>query len=81
MATSFTYRLTTSPENLLTRAKAAAKEAGARFEGTTLSGWFSGQGVSGEYQIDDQKIRITVHSKPWYAPWSAVEARVKEFFS
>lgn len=81
MAKSFTYRLTTSSENLLTRAKAAAQAAGAQFNGTTQSGQFSGQGVSGEYQIDGQQVRITVHSKPWYAPWSAVEARVKEFFS
>jgi len=81
MAMSFTFRLITSPENLLARARAAAQEAGAQFEGTTQSGQFSGQGVSGEYQIDGQEVRITVHSKPWYASWSAVEARVKEFFS
>jgi hypothetical protein len=65
---------------LLVRARSAASEQGATFEGTQSRGTFSGQGLSGHYVVVNEIITITILEKPWWAPWSAVESQLRSFF-
>ena len=82
MAKTKTFRVQTQkdPDTLVKEARQVAKENDATFEGDTSSGSFSGKGVEGNYQIEDQTVEITITDKPTLAPWSKVESKVKEFF-
>jgi hypothetical protein len=70
-----------SPSDLIAIAKAAAVESGADFTGDERTGTFSGSGVVANYEIRRDDVLITLTSKPLIAPWSFVEARIREFFA
>ena len=80
MAHSFQVKLTDSPEALVEKAKKVAAENNATFTGDAQAGHFSASGVEGRYTINGDIIAVTLTTKPFYAPWSVVEARVREFF-
>jgi hypothetical protein len=80
MARSFQLKLTDSPEALVEKAKKVAAENNATFAGDAQAGSFSGSGVEGSYAINGDIIAVTIATKPFYAPWSVVESRVREFF-
>jgi hypothetical protein len=67
-------------DTLVSEARQVAKENDATFEGGSSSGSFSGKGVEGNYEIEGQTVQVTITDKPTLAPWSKVEAKVKEFF-
>lgn len=81
MAKSFTVALGGSPAVLVQKAQAVAREAGASFQGDEASGRFRGSGVVGQYRIEGGQMTITITSKPFYAPWSLVESKVRSFFA
>ena len=81
MPKSFTYDLKSDPAEALERAKQAAAESGAVFQGDSTRGTFAGSGVSGVYAMDGQRVVITVVDKPWYAPWSVIQTELSKFFS
>jgi hypothetical protein len=70
-----------SPSDLVAEAKEAAEESGADFSGDEHTGTFGGNGVVGNYEIRRDDVLITLTSKPLIAPWSFVEARIREFFA
>jgi hypothetical protein len=80
MARLFQVKLTDSPEALVERAKKVAAESNATFTGDAQTGRFSGGGVEGSYAIKGDIIAVSIATKPFYAPWSVVESRVREFF-
>jgi len=81
MAKSFTFPLTVSPDSLLAKAKAVAQEGGVSFVGDTTGGRFEGKGVQGEYRVEGTHVTVTILSKPFLAPWSVIEAKVRAFFA
>jgi hypothetical protein len=82
MAKTKTFRVETQKDadTLVSEARQVAKENDATFEGDTSSGSFSGNGVEGNYEIEGQTVEVTITDKPTLAPWSKVEAKVREFF-
>ena len=63
------------------RAKAAVEQAGGKIDGNPNAGTVSGKGVKASYMFGASTIRIVIQEKPWYAPVSMVEKRVREFFA
>lgn len=80
MTKSFEVALTTDPYRVIGKAKKAAEQHGATFTGDTHSGKFSGNGLEGEYQVEDKTVVITITQKPALIPWSSVETQIKSFF-
>jgi len=80
MSRTFTLNFTADPENLLQQAKELAARVGILFDGDNHHGTFSGQGVAGEYHIDNRKMMLTISEKPLIIPWSLIETKLKEFF-
>jgi hypothetical protein len=81
MSHTFTVPLTgRSPSDLVAKVKEAAEDAGAHFAGDEHSGTFSGNGVVAKYEMLSNEVLITLTEKPFIAPWSFVEARIREFF-
>ena len=80
MANTFTIDITEDPATLVERAKTVASENNVVFRGDTKSGSFSGRGVEGEYEIEDDTVTVTITDKPFFASWSQVESKVKAFF-
>ena len=81
MARLFQVKLTDSPEALVAKARKVAAESNATFTGDVQTGKFSGSGVEGSYKITGDIVAVTISTKPFYAPWSVVEAQVREFFT
>ncbi len=81
MSKSFRMPLKEEPAALVERARKLAEDAGADFSGDATSGQFAAKGVEGEYAVEGDSITVTVTRKPMVAPWSMVEAKVKQFFS
>jgi len=53
---------------------------GGLFEGTESGGNFSGSGVSGIYAVSAQTLIITITKKPFIAPMSLVESKIRSYF-
>ena len=70
----------TTPQSIVDKAKATVAKSGAEFAGNTSSGSFSGNGVSGVYEIRTDKIVVTITKKPIFIPWTFVEAKIRDFF-
>lgn len=59
----------------------AAMVNGGTFEGDIASGKFSGSGVEGYYLVKPgAQIEITITKKPFIAPMSLVESRIRSYF-
>lgn len=69
-----------SPSELVAKARKAAVESGAVFSGDERAGTFTGNGVVANYELRPHEVLITLTDKPLIAPWSFVEARIREFF-
>ena len=57
--------------------------SGGKFSGDTVSGAFANakKDVIGKYLVGDEAIKITITRKPFIYPNSAVEGRIREYFS
>ena len=83
MAKSFTFATALSSVTLISKAKAAARAAGAEFVGDETSGRFAGKGVAGHYVIRQDEtavVSVTIIDKPFRAPWGIVESKVRVSF-
>lgn len=80
MAKTFRVKITTNPDDIIEKAARIASQKGAVFKGNASSGRFEGHGVSGEYEVEGDTMRVTINQKPFIAPWSLVESKVKSFF-
>lgn len=80
MAREFTVPLTTTPALLIAKARRLAVENDVAFDGDEQRGTFAGSGVEGHYTVAGDSVGIVLTRKPFYASWSMVEDRVREFF-
>ena len=81
LAKSFIIAFSGSPQGRIHHAQAEAHKAGALFQGDETAGSFQGNGVAGEYHIEGGTVTITITSKPFYAPWSLIESKLRDFFA
>ena len=81
LAKSFIIAFSGSPQGRVHHAQAEAHKAGALFQGDETSGRFQGNGIAGEYRIEGGMVTVTITSKPFYAPWSLIESRLRSFFA
>lgn len=62
--------------------KSAIVAKGGKFEGDISSGKFSGSGVEGYYSVlPGDQFEITITKKPFIAPMSLVESKIRSYFS
>ena len=80
MSKTFTIEAKEPIETLLERAKATAARHSATLSGDTKKGTFAGSGVKGTYETEGSTIHITITDKPFVAPMSMVESKIREFF-
>ena len=78
MPHSFDIELKQSAKVLIGKLKDVAQKSGWSFQGDTNSGSFSGDGVVGEYVCEGENLHITLLDKPFIAPWSLVENRLRD---
>ncbi len=81
MSNKFTVKLTCPAPEALDKARCAISESGGILTGDTSNGSFSGSGVMGSYHISGDEATITITKKPFIAPMSLIESKVREFFS
>ncbi len=75
---SFSVTFPGDAQKLLQIAHDMARRFGAKLEGDTSGGTFSGHGVEGTYQIEGQTVTFNVARKPVFVPWSLIESTVRE---
>ena len=80
MSKTFTIEAHEPIETLLERARSTAEKHNATFTGDTTKGDFAGSGVKGTYETNGSTIHITITDKPFMAPMSMVESKIREFF-
>jgi len=71
------------PRNLqaaLAHAKAEALKHQISFEGTESQGYGSGHGFAAKYIVYPDYIELTVVDKPFWAPASKVEEKIKKYY-
>jgi len=78
---TFTTTFSGSASDLINKAKNAAANAGAYFNGDEHGGDFSGKGVNGYYRVNGNIVEITITDKPFFAPWAMVESTIRSFFN
>jgi hypothetical protein len=81
MSWTFAMTIRGNAESLVKKAQAAARGAGASFCGDENTGAFAGSGVRGRYARSGSALAITIEDKPWLAPRSLVESKIREFFA
>ena len=80
MSEGFSFQLTQAPEQAIERAKAAAVKDGASFEGDSAGGTFSAMGVVGSYRITGDVVDVDISERPFFAPLSIIESKIKSLF-
>jgi hypothetical protein len=78
---TFVTTFSGNASELISKAKNAAANAGAYFNGDEHGGSFSGKGVEGYYKVNGNNVEITITAKPFLAPWSIVESTIRGFFN
>ena len=81
MSKSFEIQLREKGEELVTRAQKTAQQEGLHFEGDTESGNIAGMGFEGTYVVEERKILVTIHKKPYLIPWFLVESTIRDFLT
>lgn len=81
MSKSFEFQLKRNPDELIVKAREAARSNGIHFEGDGQTGRFAGLGIEGSYLVLEKTLSIQVAKKPLIMPWSMIEAKLKDFFT
>lgn len=82
MAHSFSIDITGKDlKQLLSNLKQQVTSNGGLFEGCETTGNFSGGGVSGIYAVSGCTLVITITKKPFIAPMSLVESKIRSYFA
>lgn len=68
-------------EEILTRAREAARGAGITITGDDAAGRFKGT-AEGSYAVDveNRTVRVEVTNKPSFVPWGMVEGALRKVF-
>ena len=80
MSESFSFRIHETPEAAVDKARIAAEKEEALFEGDARGGNFSALGVVGAYRIDGDVVEVDISERPFFAPLSMVESKIKSLF-
>lgn len=80
MSHSFQITLSQDPATVVESVRKLLTESGSEFSGDSSSGSFSGSGVKGLYHVTGSVVTITITKKPFMAPMSLVESKVREYF-
>jgi hypothetical protein len=80
MSHSFSFDLSSDPEYVINVVKSHVVEGGGTFTGDRSAGSFSGSGVAGSYHVQGKTVTILITKKPFLAPMSIVEGRIKSYF-
>lgn len=80
MPDSFSFPITLAPEVAVERARAAAQKEGHFFEGDPEEGKFSALGVVGSYRIRANVVEVEISEKPFFAPLSIIESKIRSLF-
>jgi hypothetical protein len=81
MANSFTFQINGDINEAVKKASAEAESNGVAFYGDPDAGSFNGKGVTGTYRTEGNTVEVTITDKPFLAPMSMIESKIKEFFS
>lgn len=80
MSHSFQITLSQDPASAVEKVRKLLTESGSEFTGDSSSGSFAGSGVKGLYHVSGQVVTITILKKPFVAPMSLVESKVRAYF-
>ena len=69
---------TLESSSLLARVRKVARENGATLVGDGQSGRFSHDLIKGEYRMVGRTVLVTIIDKSLIAPWSIIEARLRQ---
>ncbi|MEO6538952.1 MAG: hypothetical protein ABIT07_00465 [Ferruginibacter sp.] len=80
-ACNFTIPFTSSPENVMQKAKATILGQGGNFNGNETAGNFSisifGNTVIGSYTVNGQELTVLIEEKPFLIPCNSIESFLK----
>jgi hypothetical protein len=74
-------KLNRSAEELVAKAKEAARDKGIHFVGNEEKGQFAGNGIEGHYRISGDTLSIRISKKPFIVPWNLIETAVRSYFA
>ncbi len=80
MSESFSFQITGTAAEAVEKARIAAEKEGAEFEGDVTAGRFSALGVVGSYSISGDTVEVAISERPFFAPLSLVESKIKSLF-
>jgi hypothetical protein len=69
------------PDELITRAKQAAKKHGLRFVGDAETGLIRGFGIEAHYLLEADILTVKILRKPLLLSWAKVEQNVRALVS
>jgi len=82
---SFTITPKDSLEATLDRVRTTISNKGGQFSGDTNNGQFSGNtpvgAVKGKYVVKNGNLEITITDKPFLAPMSIIEDKIRNYFA
>ena len=78
MTRTFSMETTLDSSSLLARVRKVARENGATLVGDGQSGRFSHDLIKGEYRMVERTVLVTITDKPLIAPWTIIEARLRQ---
>ncbi|GAB6048211.1 hypothetical protein JCM19379_20400 [Methyloparacoccus murrellii] len=81
MSKSFEVKLKSDPDEVIARARLAARDNGVRFEGDGQTGRFSGHGIEGSYLILEDTLSVKISKKPFIMPWGIIESTLRNYFA
>jgi hypothetical protein len=75
---NFKINFTGTPEEVFQKAKSAIEKQKGSFTGDAGAGDFDvsffGNAITGSYAVNGQELEVTIHSKPFFVPCSAIES-------
>ncbi len=80
MSKSFEVKLNRDPDEVIAKAKVAARDNGVNFEGDSQTGHFSGHGIEGSYLIREDTLAVQISKKPFIMPWGMIETTLRNYF-
>jgi hypothetical protein len=84
MSNSFSVTVPGSIDTAIAMAKTAITTEGGSFMGDNQSGQFTGTSpigdVKGNYTVAGNVVNITITEKPFLAPMSLIEQKIRDFF-
>lgn len=81
MSRTFKIHVKEHPEILVHKAREMALANSIHFIADEVQGHFSGKGLEGVYQFDNDLLIVTVVKKPAFVTWKLVEKMLHQFFA